>query len=181
VAVLGTTAAGSEPQPPIRFNRQSFTVSWPAAETPAGVPLFGQLKSGQLAATAGWAGPPVRFSGPGPVSPEAAQTWKASYAYVRDTVLASPATRAHALIVSSAAQLLAATTLATFPNTTSNGPAPTGRPDAHPDTLQRALAFIDENARYDTSVADIAAAADVTVRAVQQAYGITPSRTLYQK
>lgn len=301
MAVPGMTAAGSElqteavrgetqphhasPGPPIRFNRQSFTVSWPTAETSSGVPLFGQLKSGQfacasvgserpyrrrdvflaiqpehpllarsidsssevalidldllsqLAATAGWAGPPVRFSGPGPVSPEAAQTWKATYAYVRDTVLASPATRTQALIVSSAAQLLAATTLATFPNTTINGPAVTGGPDAQPYTLQRALAFVDENARYDTTVADIAAAAGVTVRAVQlafrrhldttpmaylrqvrlgcarqdlqnggpgatittvayrwgfpspsrfatyyqQAYGITPSRTLYQK
>lgn len=248
VTVRVTTATGSElqpdvmpggmqlhhasPAPPLRFDRQSFTVSWSTGETPAGAPLFGQLKSGhlacasdgserpyrrrdvflaiqpehphlaraidsqgevalidlgllsQLTATAGWTRQPVRFSGPEPVSPQAAQTWKATYAYIRDTVLASPATRTPSMIVSSAGRLLAAATLVTFPNTTITSPAVTGGPDVHSDTLRRAITYIDENARDNTTVADIAAAAAVTVRAVQLAFrrqlGTTPMAYLRQ-
>ncbi|WP_211269144.1 helix-turn-helix transcriptional regulator [Saccharothrix syringae] len=49
---------------------------------------------------------------------------------------------------------------------------------AQPDTLRRAIAFIESNAHRDISVADIAAAGFVTVRAVQPAFrrhlGTTP-------
>ena len=61
-------------------------------------------------------------------------------------------------------------TLVTFPNTTSADPTIEDRHDAHPTTLRRALAFIDENAHTDVTVADIADAAHVTVRAVQLAF-----------
>lgn len=44
------------------------------------------------------------------------------------------------------------------------------RHDAHPDTLRRAVAFIDEHAHRDITVADIAAAAFVTIRAIQLAF-----------
>ncbi|MGE2727961.1 helix-turn-helix domain-containing protein [Mycolicibacterium vaccae] len=48
----------------------------------------------------------------------------------------------------------------------------------HPRMLRRALDFIHENARYDISIHDIAAAGDVTPRAIQYAFrehlGTTP-------
>jgi AraC-like DNA-binding protein len=44
------------------------------------------------------------------------------------------------------------------------------RHDAHPATLRRAVAFIDENAHRDITPADIAAACFVTIRAVQVAF-----------
>ena len=56
--------------------------------------------------------------------------------------------------------------------------------DASPATLKRAVAFIEENAQQDITIADIAAAASVTMRAVQLAFrrhlGTTPTRYLRQ-
>lgn len=74
---------------------------------------------GQVAATApGRTRQRIRFTGHEPLSAPAARTWKAAYLYVRDTVLTGPDTEAQDLIVASAARLLAAITLATFPNNT---------------------------------------------------------------
>ncbi|MEV7555060.1 helix-turn-helix transcriptional regulator [Amycolatopsis sp. NPDC089917] len=42
--------------------------------------------------------------------------------------------------------------------------------DIHPDTVRRAVAFIDGNAHQDLTVADIAAAINVSVRTVQAAF-----------
>jgi AraC-like DNA-binding protein len=113
---------------------------------------------------------PVRFTGYEPVSAQAARRWRATYCYVRDTVLASSDAASHPLVAASAARLLVATTLATFPNNALTDPTVGDRRDASPPVLRRAVAFIDENAHRDITVADIAAAAFVTVRAVQLAF-----------
>jgi len=56
------------------------------------------------------------------------------------------------------------------------------RHDRSPATLRRAIAFIDEQAHQDISMADIAAACGVTIRAVQLAFHrhlhTTPTRYL---
>ncbi|HEX3752797.1 MAG TPA: hypothetical protein VHW06_19675 [Streptosporangiaceae bacterium] len=76
------------------------------------------LLSRVAAAAPGRTRPRVQFTGHQPLSSQAAQTWQAAYAYVRDTVLRYPGPDTQSLIVSSAVRLLAATTLATFPYTT---------------------------------------------------------------
>ena len=113
---------------------------------------------------------PVRFTGYEPVSPQAAGQWRATYAYIRDTVLASPDAAVRPLLASSAARLLAVTALAAFPNNALTDPTITDRHDGHPATVRRAVAFIDEHAHQDITTADIAAAAFVTIRAVQLAF-----------
>src|SRR6185437_1307319 len=95
---------------------------------------------------------PVRFTGYEPVSPQAAQQWRATCAYVRDTVLALPGA-AHPLVAATAARLLAATALATFPNNALTDPTIEDRRDAHPATIRRAVAFIRDNAHRDISAA----------------------------
>jgi AraC-like DNA-binding protein len=126
---------------------------------------------GQVAATAPGRKPqPVRFTGYKPVSPQAARLWTSTYAYVRDTVLTDPDAAAHPLVAYSAIRLLVAITLATFPSNALTDPTITDRHDAHPVMLRRAIAFIDENAHADITVADIAAAARVTIRATQLAF-----------
>ncbi|HVT68158.1 MAG TPA: helix-turn-helix transcriptional regulator [Trebonia sp.] len=135
---------------------------------------------GGLAETApGRASGPVRFTGYEPDSAQAARLWKSTVGYVRDTVLADPDAAAHPLLTAGAARLLAATALAVFPNDALAEPTATDRHDASPATLRRAVAFIDSHAHEDISVADIAAAASVTVRAVQLAFrrhsGTTPT------
>jgi AraC-like DNA-binding protein len=113
---------------------------------------------------------PVRFTGYEPISVPAARLWNSTYGYVRDTVLAAPDTAMHRLVAAAAARLLVAVTLSTFPNTALTDPAIEDRPDAHPATVRRAVAFIDENAHASITIADVAAASFVSTRAVQLAF-----------
>lgn len=113
---------------------------------------------------------PVRFTGYEPVSPRAAAQWHATYAYVRDTVLTGPDAASQPLVAASAIRLLAATALAVFPNNAVTDPTTADRRDASPPALRRAVAFIEENVHTDITVADIAAAAFVSIRAVQLAF-----------
>ncbi|WP_426569915.1 helix-turn-helix transcriptional regulator [Streptomyces canus] len=113
---------------------------------------------------------PVRLTGHRPHSPAAAQHLRHSIGYLRDHVLADPGLAGQPLIASTAAQHLAAGVLATFPNTAFTDPTSTDRNDARPATLRRALAYIDDHADEPLTVADIAEAAHVTVRALQYAF-----------
>jgi AraC-like DNA-binding protein len=92
------------------------------------------------------------------------------------------------LVAVNAVRLLAATALATFPNDTLTDPTIGDRRDSHPVTVRRAVAFIDEHAGQDISVADIAVG--VVARrwgfpspswfaaAYRRAYGVPPGHTL---
>ncbi|WP_328473832.1 helix-turn-helix domain-containing protein [Actinoplanes sp. NBC_00393] len=125
---------------------------------------------------------PLRFTSLDPHSPQAAADWWATYAYVSG-LLESPQPVAP-LVVAHATQLLAAVTLATFPNTALTDPTAGDRHDASPATLRRAVAFIEAHAGEDISAADVAAAANVSIRAVQLAFrryhGVTPMTYLRQ-
>jgi hypothetical protein len=101
---------------------------------------------------------PLSLTGPEPVSGKAAASWKATYAYTRQ-LAQDPATAGQPLVAASAARLLAAVTLATFPSNALTEPTAADRHDASPATLRRAVAFIDGHARQDITVADIAASA----------------------
>jgi len=125
---------------------------------------------------------PVRFTGYEAISSAAARTWRHTYAYARDIVGDLPDTAGHQLVVSNVARLLVATALATFPNNALTEPTIEDRHDGHVATLHRAVAFIDDNAHRDITVAEIAEAAHVTIRAVQHAFqrhmGTTPTAYL---
>ncbi len=112
----------------------------------------------------------VSLTGYHPVSARAAELWKATWAYVREEILDVRQAAAEPLLMSTAERLLAAVTLATFPNNALTDPTSEDSHDAHPATLRRAVAFIDDNAHLQITTADIASAADVTVRAVQLAF-----------
>jgi AraC-like DNA-binding protein len=125
----------------------------------------------QVAGTAGGRHPePVRLTGHRPVSTAAGEQLRATIRYVRDHVLADPAVADQPLVASTAAQHLAATVLATFPNTATAGPTGADRQDSHPGALRRALAHIDDHADQPLTVAGIAEAAHVSVRALQYAF-----------
>ncbi|GGV10283.1 AraC family transcriptional regulator [Streptomyces spectabilis] len=125
----------------------------------------------QVAATAGRPlHEPVRLTRHRPSSPAAADHLKKTIVHLRDHVLADPAVAAQPLIVSAGSQLLAASVLAAFPNTASTDPTGQDRADAHSTTLRRAIAYIDDHADRPVTVADIAAAAHVTIRTLQYAF-----------
>lgn len=125
----------------------------------------------QVAATAPGHRPgPVRLTGHRPHSPAAARQLRQTIGYVRDHVLAAPGVADQPLVAATAAQHLAAGVLAAFPNTALTEPTATDRNDARPSTLRRALAYIDDHAAEPVTVADIAAASHVTVRALQYVF-----------
>lgn len=106
-----------------------------------------------------------------PVSPAAAQTWTRTADFVTSQLLTSDEATASPLVTGSTARLLAAAALAALPNNAVSAPeALEPSRDAHPRTVQRAVAFIDAHAGEDISIAAIAAAAFVTPRAVQLAF-----------
>jgi AraC-like DNA-binding protein len=148
------------------------------------VATLGPALLAQVTATAPARVPdPIRFTGYQPVSADAAVRWQSIYRYVTG-LLASPEAGTQPLSVGNAGRLLAATMLATFPNTALADPTIEDRRDASTGALRRAIAFMDEHAGDDISVAAIAAAASVTIRAIRLAFrrhlDTTPSAYLRQ-
>jgi AraC-like DNA-binding protein len=124
----------------------------------------------QVAATSPTRTPgPIRFTRFQPISRGAATHWMNSVNYLTE-LLAHPEAAAQPLIRGSAARLLAATALGTFPNTAITDPTAQDRRDATSATVRRAVAFIDQHPDADVSLADIAAAANVSIRTVQFAF-----------
>ncbi|MFF2213991.1 helix-turn-helix transcriptional regulator [Streptomyces antibioticus] len=124
----------------------------------------------QVAGEANASGAAVRLTGHRPQSRAAADRLRQTIIYMRDHVLAVPAVADQPLVASTAAQHLAASVLAAFPNTALTEPTGSDRQDAHPAALRRALAHIEDHADRPVTVAEIAAAAHVTVRALQYAF-----------
>ncbi|MEJ2866598.1 helix-turn-helix transcriptional regulator [Actinomycetospora sp. OC33-EN08] len=121
------------------------------------------------AALRGTDGADVTFTGLEPVSPAAARFWDATVAHVRESVLGDTVGRDSPLVQGEAFRMLAATLLTTFPNTALAGDAaPVGR--VEPAVVRRAAQYMDEHARDDIGLDDVAAAARVSPRALQLAF-----------
>lgn len=113
---------------------------------------------------------PVRFSDLRPHSRAAARHLTATIDYLTDALRDRPDVMAEPLVASLSGQQLCAAVLAAFPNTAVFEPTIEDRHDAHPRTLRRAIAYIEDRADEDITVADIAAATNVTIRALQHAF-----------
>lgn len=149
-----------------------------------GITMFDPALLDRVAAGAPGRGPrPVRLTGDRPVSARAREHLVAVLGHLHD-LARDPAVRADPLVGAVAADYLAATVLRTMPSTAVLEPTAADRADAHPATVRRALAFMESELRRDISAADIAAAAFVSVRALQLAFrrhlGTTPMAHLRQ-
>ncbi|MET8796395.1 helix-turn-helix domain-containing protein [Nocardia sp. NPDC004568] len=126
-------------------------------------------------------GAPVRVTAPGPRTPAAARRLADAVTHLKN-LAADPAVAGNPLLIATATDYLAATVLATVPTTAVTGPSAVDRRDAHPDTVRRAVAYLESHVREDVTVAEVAAAAFVTPRALQSAFrrhlGTTPLRYL---
>ena len=148
------------------FPDRPHTTHWQSGELENCV--LDPLSLDQVAAAApGRRSGPIRFLSLDPPTPALAEQWCQVRAYVAGLVQNATAAP---LLVAGAARLLAAATLATFPNTALLDPTFEDSHDASPRTLRRAMAFIDDHAADDLSAADIAAAANVTIRALRLAF-----------
>jgi len=126
---------------------------------------------------------PIRFLSFAPKDAAASNVWQQTLRTVRMTLsnddLATP------LVLGSASRLLAAVTLAVFPNTNSAAARrPADRTDHHPVLLRRAVEFIEANVDRDIGLIDIATAVRLTPRAVQYMFrrhlDTTPTQFLRQ-
>lgn len=122
----------------------------------------------RLAATRD-AGGPVRISGHRPAGPTAHRQLMAVITHLQ-RVAADPDSAGNPLLAASAADYLAATVLATMPTTAALAPEARDRRDAHPDTLRRAITYLESRVHEEVTVGDVAAAAFVTPRALQLAF-----------
>ncbi|QEM45057.1 helix-turn-helix transcriptional regulator [Mycolicibacterium grossiae] len=112
----------------------------------------------------------VQFTDVRPRSQAAAEALLKARRYVEQTVLGS-ADVATPLVLSAAARLLAATTLAAFPNTVTDGEPHRDRGQhRQPVHVRRAIDYIHEHAGTDIGISDVAAAVCVTPRALQYVF-----------
>lgn len=113
--------------------------------------------------------------------PEATRRWRWTTRYV-DDMLTDPVVTGSPMLLAGLGRLLAQTALSVFPNTLTRTSTAQDRRDAHPQSLRRAIAFVEANPDVDITTADIARAAFVSPRAVQVAFrrhlGTTPQAHL---
>lgn len=181
---------------PTRHEDTSFHASRSLAEVGPGdvpaisqphLPYAGRVYSAELRAVsvplayleqlsgrpAGQTARPLRFT---PVSAAMADQWKRTVDYV-ENVLALPAAGGP-LVVDAAARMLAAMLLAAFQTDARPARVLADTRDATPETVRRAVAFMESQPDAEIGPAETAAAAGVTPRALQYAFrrhlGTTP-------
>ncbi|MGI5499161.1 ANTAR domain-containing protein [Lentzea sp. CA-135723] len=124
------------------------------------------------------AGEPVRLLDHRPVDASSARHVRRAIAHLRDDVLAVPGIGDNELVVATATQYLASAVLNAFPTSASGHEPDLAGNDAHAGVVRRAIAFIEANADRPIGLADVAAAARVSPRSVEQAFqrhlGTTP-------
>lgn len=112
----------------------------------------------------------VDFTGSRPVSRAAERHWQETVEHVARTLVGGPGVPVTPLVVGESARFLAAVALSTFPNTTMERSAPVRDLPLTAETVRHAVGFVEEHADADLTVADVAAAAGVTPRAIQLAF-----------
>lgn len=112
----------------------------------------------------------VRLTGDRPISSASARHLRQTMEHLREIVRSDPSLPGRELLASTVAQYVGASVLNTFPSTALSDPTIEDRHDAHAASLRRAVAFIDEHAHEDISVAEVAAAVHVSIRTLQYAF-----------
>ncbi|UGT43222.1 AraC family transcriptional regulator [Nocardia yamanashiensis] len=111
---------------------------------------------------------PLRFDGMSPVSAVMARQWRDLTRFVHRQLLLADSPLGHALVQAQVEEMVARAALAVFPNSAMTASYRPGAGWMAPAALRRALAFIESHAAQPITVADIAAAAGTSPRAVQQ-------------
>jgi AraC-like DNA-binding protein len=124
----------------------------------------------------------LRFESMPPVSAARQAAWARTAGFICHELVSSGITEVSPLMAPEMTRLAAADLLETFPNTTMTVAYTAGPAWVPPAAVRRAAAFIDAQADQPITLADIAAAAGTTGRAVQHAfrhyYGMTPTSYL---
>ncbi|GAA0456962.1 hypothetical protein Aca07nite_51320 [Actinoplanes capillaceus] len=111
-----------------------------------------------------------RFDAPAPVSPRMRQHWIATVKYVTGTFAGPEPAAAHPLVHAALLDLVGATAVAVFPNTTMTTDYTPGPGRVPPAAVRRAMAYIDAHAGEPITIEDIAGVANLGVRGLQAAF-----------
>jgi AraC-like DNA-binding protein len=134
--------------------------------------------------TAGLPAARLRFEAMAPVSAAAARVFTTTAEFIFAQLVTFGAAEIHPLIVPELTRMAAAAFLHAFPNTTMTLDYLPGPGWAPPSAVRHAAAFIDAHANQPVTIAEIAAVAGVTPRALQYAFrrhhGMTPIGYLRQ-
>jgi len=121
----------------------------------------------------------LRFESITPVSAAAGAQWARTASFICRQLITSGITEISPLVADNMTRLVAGTLLESFPNTTMTTSYLPGPGQVAPSAVRRAAAFMDAHAESPVTVAEVAGAAGVSVRALQYAfrshYGITPT------
>ncbi|WP_375389120.1 helix-turn-helix transcriptional regulator [uncultured Amnibacterium sp.] len=113
----------------------------------------------------------VRFTGLEPRSARLAEQWYLTRRYLMDTIALTASDPEAGLIGQQLTGLIAASVLATFPNTLTEY---LDRHDARPATMtaavRRAVSYIDEHLQEPVTLADVSVASRLSVRALQDGF-----------
>ncbi|MGO4535853.1 helix-turn-helix domain-containing protein [Leifsonia sp. 2MCAF36] len=124
----------------------------------------------------------VRFTETRAISPVHEALWRAVERHAREEVAAHPDLLHNDLIWDETARHLVATLLTVFPNSTLEVAAPRDGAAALPASVRRAIAYMEEHVAEPVTIADIAAAARLSPRGIQDAFarivGHSPMRHL---
>jgi AraC-like DNA-binding protein len=176
---LGRDRIGQRPGEVVRYSTTAAcTPSWERIEVAlisiplAAVERFAGAHTG--------AGPgTLRFDGIEPVSVTAARQWRTLTAFVHQSLAATDSMVDNPLIRAELIDVIAATALTVFPNSTMTASIRPGPGALEPAALRRAVAYVEAHAAEPITLGDIADAAGTTGRAVQAAfrrhYGTTPT------
>lgn len=111
----------------------------------------------------------VRFGLTRVTSPQRARNWQGLMRYLTHDFLPNDLAYGSPIIHAQTMRLVAATVLETFPNSTASID-PAGSTQAETSAVRRAVAYIDEHAGEPIGVAEIAAAARIGQRTLQEAF-----------
>ena len=112
----------------------------------------------------------LRFESITPISPAMTRYWRSTVGMVNRELSAPDSALGSALVQAATVSMLAVAALSSFPNTAMTAAQLPGPGRVAPAALRRAVAYIDSHADQPITVADIAAAAGVSARAVQHAF-----------
>lgn len=163
------TIRTSRAQPVLLPPSRSFQVAWDNFDVGL-VTLDPAVVADYAAGVGGIPLAGLEFTGMQPVSPLMVLHWQSVVHHVARDVLPNSEAMASPLIRSQTQRLLAASVLATFPNTALDALTDSRPGVVEPTAVRRAVAFIDAHAGEDIGIAEIAEAARIGPRRLQQAF-----------
>jgi AraC-like DNA-binding protein len=151
--------------PPLR----SVQIEWDIPEVGM-VTLDAAMVADYAAGVAGIHPAGLVFTGMEPVSALMARHWRSVVRHVAHDVLPNAEAMASPLIRGQTQRLLAASVLATFPNTALEALTDSPAGMVEPAAVRRAIAFIDTHAGEDIGISEISRATRIGPRALQRAF-----------